>query len=317
MTVNAVVIAGQAVLYVLIAPMSVGVLQWCKSRLQGRRGPGPLQLYRDLWKLLWVRPTRPRSASMVYLSAPALVFTCFTLLGLALPTLAVTPGQGIDLLLVVGLITLARFVTTLAAFDAGSPFGPMSAGRQWFIHLFAEPALLVAAYVFALSNGSTNVSRLVPQSSGLSMLVSEPTISIAIAALLFVLLAEAGRLPFDRPGTHLELTMVEEGTVLEYSGQALALMWWGAAMKLTFALSLIAFLALPPGAAGDLTIATLAVAVLVYAMKLGVLLVLLAVWETSRSKMRLRGMLTQLMLAIGVMLFTLASLIVKNIPSGG
>jgi formate hydrogenlyase subunit 4 len=306
----------QAVLYVSVAPLSVGVVQWLKARLQGRRGPNPLQEYRDLWKLLHILPTRPDSASPVFLCAPAIVFTSYALLGLTLPTVVVPAGPGIDFLLVIGLISLAKFVTALAAFDAGSPFGPMSAGRQWFIQVLAEPALLVVAYIFALSAGTTNLSRLVSPSARLGLLVRQPTIAIALGALLFVLLAEAGRLPFDRPGTHLELTMIEEGTMLEYSGRALALMSWAYAMKLTFVLSLVAFLALPPGSGSRLSLAQAALSVVFYLVKLGTLLFGLALWETVRSKMRLRAIHPQLILAAGVLLFTLASLILRDIQSG-
>jgi formate hydrogenlyase subunit 4 len=309
--------AAQAALFVVLSPMSVGVLQSARARLQGRRGPGPLQFYRDLIKLFRVHPTCPESASIVYFLAPAVAFVSYALLGLALPTVILAKGPSMDLLFVVGLIGLARFVTTLAAFDAASPFGPMSAGRQWFIHLFAEPALLVATYIFALSNHTTNVPQLVPAASGLSLLLTQPSISIALAALLFVLIAEAGRLPFDQPGTHLELTMVEDGVALEYGGKALALMWSAYAMKLTFSLSFIAFLALPPTSAVPSTVRGLGMALLTYLAKLGLLLLALAAWETLRSKMRLRAMLTQLMFAVGVLLFTLASLIVTFIEPRG
>ncbi len=306
----------QEVSYILVSPLSVGVVRWLKARLQGRRGPDPLQAYRDLWKLLRIRPTRPASASPVFLFAPALVFTSYALLGLALPMFVVPAGQGMDFLLVIGLITLAKFIGTLAAFDAGSPFGPMSAGRQWFIQVLAEPALFGAAYIFALSGGTTNVSHLVSHSSHVSLLFTKPIIAIAIGGLLFVLLAEAGRLPFDRPDTHLELTMIEEGIVLEYSGRALALMWWGYAMKLTFVLSLVAFLALPPAGVPSTPLGQLILSVVLYLAKLGVLLLVLAVWETARSKMPLRAILPQLMLGAGVLLFTLASLILTDIQAG-
>ncbi len=302
----------QAILFVAISPLSVGVVQWLKARLQGRRGPGPAQAYRDLWKLLRIPPTRPESSSAVFLAAPALMFTSYALLGLALPTVVVPGGPRMDFLLVVGLISLAKFSTTLAAFDAGSPFGPMSAGRQWFIQVLAEPTLLVLAYVFALSDRTTNVADLVAPSR-LGLLTTHPIISIAIGALTFVLLAETGRLPFDRPGTHLELTMIEEGIMLEYSGRALALMWWGYALKLTFALSLVVFLVVPPE--GAATLPAVVVSGVAYLAKLGVLLVALALWETARSKMRLRAILPQLMLAAGVLLLTLASLILSS-PGG-
>jgi formate hydrogenlyase subunit 4 len=306
----------QAGLYAAVAPLSVGVVRWLKARMQGRRGADPLQMYRDLWKLLRIRPNVPGSASGVFQVAPPVVFTCFLLLGYALPMVAVPPGKGMDLLLVVGLLGLAKFVTTLAAFDAGSPFGPMSGGRQWFVHVLAEPALLVAIYVFAMIRSTTNLPLLATTAGGGSWLVAEPTIPLAIGALGFVLLAEIGRLPFDNPGTHLELTMIEEGTKLEYSGRALALVMWADAMKLTFGLSLVAFLALPTGPVDLDSPLPLLVGLGGYLAKLGVLLLLLAWWETRRGKLRLRAIVTPLLLATGVLLFTLVTLVVSYVQPG-
>lgn len=301
----------QAALYAGLAPLSVGVVRWLKARLQWRRGPGPLQPYRDLWKLLRRRPRMPESASGIFLLAPPVAFTCFLLLGFALPMLAVPSGPGMDLLLVVGLIGLAKFLTTLAAFDAGSPFGPMSSGRQWFIHVLGEPALLVAIYVFAISRATTNLPLLADAGSG--GLLAEPTIPLAVGAVGYVLLAEIGRLPFDNPGTQLELTMIEEGTKLEYSGRALALLHWADAMKLTFGLSLVAYLLLPPGPIEEATPLALLVGFAAYLAKVGVLLVVLAGWELTRGKVRLRGLVAPLLLATGVLLFTVVTLVVTYV----
>jgi formate hydrogenlyase subunit 4 len=305
----------QAVLYAALAPLSVGVVGWLKARLQGRRGPDPWQPYRDIAKLMRIRPSVPRSASGVYLIAPPVVFTCFLLLGYALPMLAVPLGSGMDLLLVIGLLGLAKFVTTLAAFDAGSPFGPMSSGRQWFIHALVEPALLVAIYIFAMSRATTNLPLLAGADGG-DWLVGEPMVPLAICALGYVLLAEFGRIPYDNPGTHLELTMIEEGTRLEYSGRALALMTWADAMRLTFGLSLVAFLALPPVAAEPAPAWALLLGFVAYLAKMGVLLLVLAWWELSRGKVRLRAVVSPLLLATGVLLFTAVTLVVTLIEPG-
>jgi formate hydrogenlyase subunit 4 len=309
--------SGQAALYVALAPLSVGLVQWLKARLQGRRGPGPLQPYRDLRKLLRIAPNVPSSTSVVFLLAPPTVFTCFVLLGLALPVVAGPAGSGIDLLLVVGLLGLAKFVSTLAAFDAASPLGPLSSGRQWFIHVLAEPAMLVAIYVFAMSRHTTTLPLPAPAGGIGDRLMNEPTIPLAIGALGFVLLAESGRLPFDNPVTHLELTMIEEGTKLEYGGRALALMKWADAMKLSFALSLVAFLAVPAGTLAPVGGAWRPLAAFgEYLAKMALLLVLLAWWETSRGKMRLKAVVTPLMLATGILLFTVVTLVVTYIQPG-
>jgi formate hydrogenlyase subunit 4 len=305
-------LTAQAVLFVAISPLSVGAVDWLKARIQGRRGPDPTQPYHDLWKLLRIRPSVPSSASGIFLLAPAVVFATFVVLGFALPTVYVPAGPGPDLLLVIALIGLAKFASTLAAFDAGSPLAPMSSGRQWFIHVLAEPALLVASYIFAINRATTNLSPLAT-GNGARLLVGEPAIPLAIGALLFVLLAENGRLPFDRPGTHLELTMVEEGAGLEYNGRALALVWWSGAMKLTFGLSLVVTLALPPGTADGRAQPVLPIALVIYLAKLAAVLALLAWWESSRVKVRIRAVLTPLMLATGVLLFAFVTLVVQFI----
>jgi formate hydrogenlyase subunit 4 len=306
---------GQVALYAMLAPLSVGVVRWLKARLQRRRGPGPLQPYRDLWKLLRIQPSQPHSASVVFVLAPPVVFTCFVLLGAALPMVAVPPGPGMDLLLVVGLLGLAKFAATLAAFDAGAPFGPLSSGRQWFVHVLAEPALLVAIYVLAMSRSTTNLP-LLATGGGAGPLVAEPMLPLVIGALACVLLAEIGRLPFDNPGTHLELTMIEEGTKLEYSGRALALMNWADAMKLMFGLSLVAFLALPPGPVDLSAPVSLLAGFGAYLAKVGILLVLLVGWEMTRGKLRLRAIVAPLMLTTGLLLFAVVTLVVQFVEPG-
>jgi len=305
----------QAAVYAAVSPLFAGMVQWLKSRLQGRRGPDPLQLYRDLLKLLRIRPSVPLAATGIFLLAPSVVFTCFLLLGLALPTVYLPAEAGTDLLLVVGLLGMAKFAGTLAAFDAGAPFGPMSSGRQWFLHVLAEPALLVAIYVFAMNRATTNLPLLATAGDGLGVdaAVLDSTVPLAIGAIGYVLLAETGRLPFDNSATHLELTMIEEGAKLEYSGRALALLKWADAMKLTFALSLLAFLALPPGEVGS---GQPLLPFALYLAKIGVLLLLLALWENSRGKARLQAVVTPLVLATGVLLFTVVALVVNAVRPG-
>jgi formate hydrogenlyase subunit 4 len=188
----------QAAAYVLLSPASVGLVRSIKARLQGRRGPDPLQPYRDLRKLLRKHPSVPTSASAVFLLVPPVVFTCFLLLGFALPFFYVGPRPGIDLLLVVALLGLAKFATALAAFDAGAPFGPMSGGRQLFIHVLAEPALLIVVYILALTNDTTNLAVIAAEGSASSSL-AQPVVPLALGALGYVLLAESGRLPSTTP----------------------------------------------------------------------------------------------------------------------
>jgi formate hydrogenlyase subunit 4 len=298
----------QAAAYLLLAPLFAGLVDWLKARLQGRRGPDPAQPYRDLRKLLGKAPSVPGPASGVFLLAAPLAFTCLGLLGFALP-LFLVPALEMDLLLALALLGLARFVTALAAFDAASPFGPMSGGRQLFVHTLAEPALLLVVYVLALGNDTTGLASLTTGGNPWA----EPAVPLALGALGYVLLASSGRLPFDNPATHLELTMVEQGTRLEHSGRALALLEWADAMRLTVALTLLANLAVPWGVTAERAPLPVLLAFLAYLAKVGGLLLALAWWEVVHAKARLRAVASPLLLALGALLFAVVSLVVQDL----
>lgn len=296
-----------ATAYALMAPGVVGLLRWFKARLQGRRGPDPWQPYRDLFKLLRKAPNVPAPASVVFRLAPPVVFTSYLLLGIFLPVFSLPVKGGIDLLFVIYLLGLGKFVGGLAAFDVEAPFGPMSSGRQFFVHILAEPALLVTTYALALARHSTDLDRLVTPAGGtLSAALPAggplPALVLVLGALAVVALAESGRLPFDNPGTHLELTMIEQGSSLEYSGRSLALLEWAESMKLTFFVLLLAELAFPARLAPPVTPVDLGIVLGAYPLKVGALLLLLALWELARAKSRLRAVVYPLMMALGLAL---------------
>ncbi len=306
----------QTILHAMIAPAMLGVVRSIGARLQGRRGPDPIQPYRDLCKLISIPSTVPESASIVFLATPAIVFSAALLLGSALPTFAVRDEPGLDLVLVIGLLTMPKLIGALASFDAGTPFGPMAGGRQLFIRALAEPALLVATYVLAISQGTTNLSLLAVARSNQAavlnqpFLLPEPILPLAVLAMAYLLLAELGRFPFDNPATHLELTMIEEGTKLDYSGRALALMFWADAMRFNFGMSLVVYLLLPPSVHDPVTVLGLLTGLGAYLAKVGGVLVLLAWWETTRGKLRLRAIANPLLVATAVLLFVLVTLVV-------
>jgi formate hydrogenlyase subunit 4 len=295
--------ATQWMLYVALAPLVTGTLSWFEARLQGRRGAAPTQPYRDLWKLLATRPSVPQDATAIFRLAPSTVFTCALLLGAALPRLG-PPGMApMDPLLAVGVIGLARFALTLAAFDSGSPVAVMSSGRQWFLHILVEPTLVIAIYF------SATRSILGAQPEGAEA-AGAPVVALVIGSVGLVLLAETGRLPFDMHGGHLELTMIEEGPGLDYGGRALALVRWAEAMRLTFAMSLVALLATRGLTAhgGTHPLAALAL----YLVTMVVLLLGLAVLELRWVKVRPRSALTLLTSAAGIVVFGLVALVVAS-----
>lgn len=297
--------AVQWVAYVTLSPLLAGTLTWAEARLQGRRGAGPAQVYRELATLLRMRPTVADQASVLFPLAPAVAFTTAALIGTALPPVHRPDGPRLDLLLTLGLLTLGRFATTLAAFDASSAMAVLAGGRQWLLHLLVEPCLVLAVYVAA-------VREALAATGG----VQAPVVALVLGALGMALLAETGRMPFDRTGSHLELTLIEEGAGLDHGGPGLALLRWAEAMRLTFAVALLARLATLGATPGGPDAAPAARAVLTFALTATALVAGLAVWEVRTVKIRPRTALTLLTASLGVLLFALVALATATIRGG-
>lgn len=274
----------QIVLMLGLAPLLQGVIKTVKARWQGRRGPSPLQPYRDLAKLFARESVVSDRASWVFRATPAVYVAAILTAAVLVPTLArrsAADGIG-DIVVFVGLLALARFGLALAALDSASNFGGMGASREVAFAALVEPALLLVLFAVALPAGSTSFSALTHGSPGAGAL-------LAIGALLIVAIAETGRIPIDNPDTHLELTMIHEGMLLEYSGRPLGVLHWGTQIKQLAMLALVAALFLPWGMAeaGDYTLAALVVAFAVFAVKVMALGVVLAAIETSFAKLRI------------------------------
>ncbi len=286
---GAVLVQGLHLALVLAAaPMLVGGIRWLKARLMGRRGPHPLQPWRDLAKLLRKRPVLAENASWISDAAP------YAGLAATIAAVALVPSlsRGMllaptgDLLLVAGLLAAARVALALSGMDAGTAFGGLGAAREMSFAAFAEPALVLAALTLAIVAGSTNLDAIgvALAGGGVGLRVS---LALALVALAAVALAENARIPVDNPATHLELTMVHEAMLLEASGRHLALWEYQAALRLTLWLGLLAALFLPfgtaPAGAGPLAWAGGALA---WVAKVGALAAALAVFESAIAKMR-------------------------------
>jgi formate hydrogenlyase subunit 4 len=264
----------------LVAPLLQGLIKRTKAFWQGRSGPPLLQAYADLWKLARKGAVVPEPASWVFLAAPGVV------LGATLAAVALVPIVGFrsplgtgDVILVAGLLALGRFALALAALDTGNSFGGMGASREMAISALVEPSLLVALFALAIPAGSTDLGQL---TSAALAGVPAPAALLALAALLIVAIAETGRIPVDNPDTHLELTMVHEGMLLEYSGRRLLLLTLAALVKQALVLSLIVAVIAPWG-----MLAWLPLALLVWVAKLALLGVFLACVETAYAKLRI------------------------------
>ncbi len=270
------------------APLVVGVTRWLKARMQGRRGASPLQPFRDLAKLCAKRPLLAENASLVTEAAPYLALAATLVAAALVPGFAhgMAFAPAADLVLVAGLLALARMALALNGMDAGTAFGGLGAAREMSLAVFAEPALLVSALSFAILAGSTNLDQIgaVFRDGALGLRVS---LGLAAVAMVAVALAENARIPVDNPATHLELTMVHEAMLLEASGRHLALWELQAALKLTLWLALVATIFLPFGTApaGSGPVAWLT-GLLAWGAKMGGLCLALAIFEGAIAKMR-------------------------------
>ncbi|MGZ4868352.1 MAG: respiratory chain complex I subunit 1 family protein, partial [Candidatus Angelobacter sp.] len=215
----------QLVLLLLVAPLLSGMIKTLKARLQTRRGPGVLQSYRDIFKLLRKGMVIPETASWIFSATPYMVFCTATLVGLMIPMTTTHAPLSLfgGVLAVVGLLALGRFFLALGGLDTGSSFGGLGSSREMTISAIAEPAMMLAIFTVALGANSTNLSEMARIAVTQSWRFLAPSQMLAFAALFIVLIAETGRIPVDNPATHLELTMIHEAMVLEYSGPYLAL----------------------------------------------------------------------------------------------
>jgi formate hydrogenlyase subunit 4 len=280
---------GQGLLMLLLAPGLVGFVRWIKASLQNRQGAVPWQPYFELAKLFGKEVVVSNNASWLFRVAPYLVFGSTLAVACLVPSLFVPlPLDGVgDLLAVVYLLLLGTFFLALAGLDPGTAFGGMGSSREMTVAAIAEPTIALAIFGLALGAGSTNLGKIVEQSLAHPELGLSAGHLLAFAALFIVTLAETGRLPVDNPATHLELTMIHEAMILEYSGRYLALIEWAAGLKLLVFFSLLANLFIPWGLALELSPLALGGALLVFIAKLAVLALVVALMETRVAKLRL------------------------------
>jgi formate hydrogenlyase subunit 4 len=280
--------AVQMVLVVAIAPAVLGVTRKVKARLLRRIGPPVLQPYRDLWKLMHKQAVLAHNASWVYRVAPYLIFAAIWVAAALVPSYAtgLLFSWSADLIAIVALLGTARFALALAGMDVGTAFGGIGSSREMMIASLAEPAMILIVFTVALVAGTTQLSAVATlfATGSVGLRVS---LGLGMFAFLFVAIAENARIPIDNPATHLELTMVHEAMVLEYSGRHLAMIEAAAALKLVVYFSLIACLFVPFGIAGpDAGLPALAFGLAAYLAKIFLFAVLLPIGETSVAKMR-------------------------------
>ncbi len=271
-----------------IAPLFAGWVKMLKCWSQGRTTPGLLQPVRDLHKLFAKDVLLAENASWIFRFTPYLVFGTALLAGGIIPILSVDLplARTADVIVFVALFAIARFFTALAGMDIGTAFGGMGSSREMTIASLAEPAMLMAIFTISLGSASTSLAQIVGSIQS-GQLLLRPSFAFAILAFVLIALAETGRIPVDNPATHLELTMIHEAMILEYSGRHLALIEWAGMMKLSLFsyLGIAAFFPWWIAASRDLRALGLAFAALV--VKLAVIGIGIVLIETGLAKMRI------------------------------
>ncbi len=280
--------AAQLMLVLALAPLFTGYVRKVKARLLRRRGPPVWQPYLDLARLLRKEAVLAENASWLFRAVPYLVFAATWVAAALVPTFVsgLASGHAADLIAIVALIASTRFFLALAGLDVGTSFGGIGSSREMMFATLAEPAMIMIVFTLALIAGSTQLSTIaeVFAGPGVGLRVS---LGLALVALILVAIAENSRVPVDNPATHLELTMVHEAMILEYSGRHLALIELAAALKLLLYVSLIACVFVPWGIApSGAEPQAFVIGVLLYGAKAAVIGFLLAFFETSIAKMR-------------------------------
>jgi formate hydrogenlyase subunit 4 len=278
----------QMALVLLLAPLLTGFVRKVKARLLRRQGPPITQPYRDLLRLLRKEVVLAWNASWLFRAAPYLILSTTWVAAALVPTFATSLmfSWSADLIAIVALLGSARFLLALAALDIGTSFGGIGSSREAMIATLAEPAMLTIVFTLALLVGSTQLSAiaefLLTHDVGLRV-----SLALALVGLIIVALAENARVPVDNPATHLELTMVHEAMVLEYSGRHLAVIEMAASLKLLLYISLIGSVFVPWGLApASSGVGAFAIGIVSYLLKLTIGGALLAVFETTIAKMR-------------------------------
>ncbi len=278
----------QSLLVVALAPLLLGWVNQCRAWLQNRTGPGLLQPYRTLRKLLHKDAVIAQNASPLFRITPYILFACMWLAAGIVPVLAtdLPYSPAADVIALVGIFALARVFIALAAMDIGTSFGTLGARREMLVAFLAEPALLMVFFTASLISQSTELPRIV-ETLAHSQLTLYPSMAFAAIAFVMILLAENARIPVDNPATHLELTMIHEAMILEYSARHLALIEWASSIKLLAYTTIGIALFIPWGIAEAGNWGALPVALMVLVLKLAAAGAALALLETVSAKMRI------------------------------
>ena len=274
----------QFLIIVFFSPLVNGVIKKLKANMQGRKGPGVLQAYYDLMRLFKKDMVVSNVTSWVFKATPYIVFIATITAAVIVPVVTVRSAYGMmgDVIALIYIFALARFFMALAGLDAGTAFGGEGSSREMTVAILVEPMMMLALFTAAIAAGSTNIAAI----AGMRIGMYSPSHLLALAAFMVAIVAETGRVPVDNPDTHLELTMIHEGMVLEYSGRYLALMEWAHYIKQMVLFTLAMDIFFPFGIMQDAGVAGLVFSLGIYAVKMFGMSVLMAAVESTRAKVR-------------------------------
>jgi formate hydrogenlyase subunit 4 len=278
----------QTLIFVITAPLLAGVMKWVKCKLQNREASPIWQPYLNLNKLFRKEVLIATTTSKLFRITPYIIFSITVFICTIVPLLIInTPTTAIaDVIVIVGLFALARFFLALAGMDTGTAFGGMGSSREMLISAAAEPALLMVFFAVAMTAMSTNLAMIVTQLA-LHHLWLQPSLIFAALGFILVALAETGRIPIDNPDTHLELTMIHEAMILEYSGRYLAFIEWATQIKFMLYAILFINLFFPWGITNDFSWLGIGFSIFALMVKLLLLTIILGIAEINLAKLRL------------------------------
>ena len=279
----------QTAVILLTAPLVNGIIVKIKALTQKRKGAPILQLYYDLYKLARKTSVVSETASWIYRITPYLLFATALAAAQLVPVSTFIAPNSLpgDIILLVSILALGRFFMMLAALDTGSTFGGMGSSREAMISALIEPSLFISLLTIGLIAGSTSVLAMMGTMQVIGTPLLKPVFLLLLLAFLTIIITETSRIPVDDPSTHLELTMVHEAMVLEYSGRQLALMEYGAAIKQLVFITLLVNLLLPLDQLLSPGIASVLLSLLLYLLKIIAVAVILAVIEVNTVKFKL------------------------------
>ncbi len=278
----------QSLILIAISPLITGIMRKIKARTQKRIGSSIFQPYYDLIKLMQKDDVVSDQSSWLFQFAPWVNFSAITTSALFIPIFIIySPFELVgDFLLLIGLFGLARFFTILGGLDTASAFGGLGSSREMMLSTIIEPALFLTIFTISLNFGATNITALINTSASSQTFIT-PSLMFALISMFVIVLAESGRLPFDNPATHLELTMIHEAMILEYSGKRLAIIEWSQSIKNLILITLLINIFLPWGITKTVSIETIGIGLSVYFVKVIVIAIFIAFLETRVAKWRL------------------------------